>query len=117
MPDVAAKGGGEGALLRASSAALANSASDDLNFSFADTSLLGDDSAEVLATLALIDRDGNEVISTDELYLAVQDVYGDIGVGDPDVDDHFDFEDVGTVASALDSMNNLPHIDANDFMV
>jgi hypothetical protein len=105
---LAAKGGGEGALLRATAAALANAASDDLNYSFSDPSLFPHTAAQ-LATLEKIDNavTDDQIISTAELFAAVTDIYTAGG--------QFSKSDINAVASALDALNNLPHIDTSEF--
>ena len=119
MQSLKAKGGGEGALLRATTTALANGASDDLSYSYG-TLLPGDVD---LALLDAIDLNDDTFISTDELFSAVQDLYegygangGSTGTGDFDFGGVNGLYDVGDLADALDEMNNLPHLDTNDFM-
>ncbi len=128
---LAAKGGGEGALLRASTAALANAASDDVNYKYGDSDSLvigvgeatgidpdSDPAAFVAAfmdifeTLELIDRDDDGFVDEGEVILAMQDVYDDIGA-----DDAFDFGDANDVAKAFDAMNNMPSVETADFLV
>lgn len=65
----------------------------------------------VIPELQKIGRNGDLVLSPDEVINAVKDVYDAPGAST----DFFDFDDVGTVASALDAMNNMPHIDASEF--
>jgi hypothetical protein len=103
-----AKGGGEsGAFLRATSAALANAGSDDLNYTYADTLLF---TGAIRTTLSKIDSGADDqIITVAELKAAVLDIYTAGGV--------FNFSDINAVASALDAMNNLPHLGANDFVV
>jgi uncharacterized repeat protein (TIGR01451 family) len=108
---LAAKGGGEGLLLRASTSGLANANSDDLNFAYADLGLSG----STLVTMEKIDYDSNGVLSADEVINAVQDVYTD-GPSATFATDYFDFDDAGHVGGTLNEMSNLPHIDAGDFM-
>ena len=66
--------------------------------------------------LMAIDTSGDTFISTDELIAAVQDLYDDDAGSDFDFDGTYGQFDVGDLADALDEMNNLPHIDTNDFM-
>jgi hypothetical protein len=114
---LAAKGGGEGALLRASTAAFVNAASDDTNFNFSDPAVQDAlDLLGVLDTLNLIDDNGDEEIDSDEVINAVQDVYSDGGAVPILGTDNFDLEDTGDVASAFDALNNvLPSVDTMDF--
>ncbi len=117
---LAAKGGGEGALLRASTAALANAASDDLNFSFADSSKF---TAGQLAILNQIDVDDDLILEVGEVINAVQDIYRGNGDGinqgseTPTLlaTDLFNKSSMNAVAGALDAMNNLQHIGVGDF--
>jgi hypothetical protein len=129
---LSALGGGEAALLRASTAAWANAGSDDLNYAYDDADTLegavaealgidplldpvGFDAAyqEILDTLELIDLNDDGVLGQDEVINVVQDVYDDGDAGT----DNFDWSDVGDVAQALDAMNNMPHIDASEFTI
>ena len=125
-----ANGGGEGALLRSSTAALANAASDNVNYCYSDeeTFMVGVEAvtgidpdidgvafAEAMMaiqdTLLLIDRDDDGCITKDEVILAVQDLYGDIGA-----DDEFDLGDINDVAFAFDAMNNMPSVEKSVFL-
>jgi hypothetical protein len=100
-------GGGEfDGVVRHSAAALANAASDDLNFSFA-----GFAAGAIRDTLELIDLDDNTILSPDEVINVVQDLLDDADA----VTDNFEFADSGEVLDALDAMNNLPHLDADMF--
>ena len=108
-------GGGQGALLRHSTAAFINAASDavdedgagpqdELNFSFATL----DADKSILNILEQIDVDDNLKLDPDEVILAVQDVYGvaaaeNIFTVDPSKTE---------LASAFAAMNEQPHIDA-----
>ena len=110
-----AQGGGEAALLRSSTAALANARSDDLNY-FMDAAQLADAAAlvgtnvtTVWSTLEKIDTDDDLHISSAEVIGAVQDVYTGGG--------QFAWADVGLVAFAFDTMNNMQHLDAPLFTV
>jgi hypothetical protein len=103
-------GGGVNALVRHSAGALANAASDDLNFSFA--GLIAD--AAILDTLDLIDDDNNSILSADEVINAVQDLYTDGATAELGTD-FFDFEDVGEVVDAFGAMANLPHLLPEEF--
>lgn len=96
---LSARGGGEAALLRASSAALANALSDDVNFSFFEAGF-GD---EVTDLLSEVDTNGDFLLSAEELISAVQDAFGG-GL------------DMGELADALDMMNNLPSVEADAFI-
>ena len=62
---LSALGGGEGLLLRASTAALANAASDDLHYAYADLNLSG----SALDTMHFIDVDLDGILSADEVPL------------------------------------------------
>ena len=126
-----ARGGGEAALLRAATAAWANAVSDDVNYVMDEDALAAaaaqthgldpesPDYATDLAgimvsltdTLGLVDANGDGRLTGAEIIGAVQDIYAAAGAAT----DHFDWSDVGTLASALDTMNNMPHVDTADF--
>ncbi len=131
-----AKGGGEGALLRATTAGYANAASDDIHYcfnhpeSFAKavsdvTGLDPSDPAELaafqaaydgfLVTLNKIDTSDEPggtgdvgCIETNEIIAAVQDLYNAGGI--------FSWSDLNKVASALDVMNNLHNVEKADLL-
>jgi hypothetical protein len=113
-----AKGGGEGQLLRHSTSALANAESDDLDFTYG--SFISD--ADDLLVLDAVDLNDDTFITGDELINAVRDIY-QTGTSGTATTDNFDFDgvggvfDVGDLADALDEMNNLPHLDAGDFLL
>jgi hypothetical protein len=116
-----ANGGGQNALLRHSTAAFINAASDavdedgsgpqdELNFSFA--GLVADPS--ILTILNQMDLNDDLKLNPDEVINAVQDVYND-----SDADTSF-FGLVGQpgitqVADAFAAMNEQPHLDAHAF--
>lgn len=117
---LSAHGGGEAALLRSSTAALANSMSDDLNYYMnADqlheaATLVGTNFDTVWNTLDKIDVNDDLHISTDEVIGAVRDVYlsTPVSYGGSQTFNQFAWTDVGLVSSAFDTMNNMTHLDA-----
>jgi hypothetical protein len=125
---LAAQGGGEAALLRASTAGWANATSDDLNYCFTDHDTIlygflgstGTDPldpnleaklAAVIDQLEIIDLDDDGCLSAAEVIEVVQDVYDDSDAST----NNWATNQKGTVAGLLDIMNNMPHIGANDF--
>jgi len=127
-----ARGGGEAALLRAGTAAWANAVSDDANYVLDMNALEGgavetfgldpDDAyfaadlaaamASLADTLALVDNNGDGIIQGDEVIDAVRDAYDAAGA----VGDDFAWADVGELATAFDAMNNMPSVEASDFL-
>lgn len=105
---LSAGGGGEAALLRASTAAWANATSDDVNYRIDEDA---NDLSGVINTLKMIDFDSDDFLSADEIINAVQDVYNVSGAET----DFFQFKDAGLLASALDAMNNMPSVETADF--
>jgi hypothetical protein len=129
---LAAQGGGEAALLRASTAAWANATSDDLNYCYTDHDTIlygflgstGTDPldlnleaklAAVIDQLEIIDLDDDGCLSAVEVIKVVQDVYNDDDATTNFWSTTTKLSDAGKVASLLDIMNNMPHIGANDF--
>jgi len=127
-----ARGGGEAALLRAATAAWANAVSDDVNYaldpaaleqgaveafgldpdSFDFTADLAAAMAEFSDTLDLIDNNADGILQGAEIIAAVRDVYDGAGASGDD----FDWADVKDLARALDAMNNMPSVEAADFL-
>lgn len=129
-----AQGGGEANLLRQSTAAWANAVSDDINYAIEQTSLkvgvtkvfnlnpasptytadLDAAMAQVLSVLTKIDTNSDHLLSGTEVINAVRDVYDtvDANPANNPTTANFTWSDVGTVAQALDAMNNMPHVDA-----
>jgi hypothetical protein len=132
---LSAKGGGEAALLRASTAAWANANSDDVNFVIDASALKGgvteaygldptslDYAAQldaaltaVLQTLDIIDKSNDGIIQNHEVTNVVQDVYDATGFWG--TTNYFSWGDLEAVTKALDSMNNMPHVDSGLFVV
>ena len=127
-----AQGGGEAALLRASTAGWANASSDDLNYCFTDhdTILFGflnstgtsplDPNLEaklaaVIDQLEIIDLNDDGCLSTQEVIKVVQDVYNDGDATTNNWSTGGNLSDAGKVASLLDIMNNMPHNDVSEF--
>lgn len=127
MDALDANGGGEFALMRSSTAAYANAQSDDVYYSFADDDTIGDAIIDVynldvddpnfaatyqdkfdqtMMVLEDIDTDDDEMLSSGEIITAVQNVYDDT-ISEP--------YDVKLLAAVLDTMNNMPSIDVNEF--
>ncbi len=136
-------GGHQDALLRSSTAALANAASDDLNYVWNDDVAFEIGIVDVFGLDPVLDAaeidtlrgfyqgiaedidvivvDG--VISFDEVINAVRDLYSDTLPGEtpPPVHDDFDFEgdggkwDVGELALTFDILNNMPSAEFEDF--
>jgi hypothetical protein len=111
---LSAGGGGEAALLRASTAAWANATSNDVNYQIDEAALLvaaGETGANydaVLAMLRTIDADNDDLIDAAEIIAAVQDIYQTGG--------NFSMADIGAVALAFDTMNNMPSVEKADFL-
>jgi hypothetical protein len=105
---LSAGGGGEAALLRASTAAWANARSDDVNYRIDEDAT---DLSGVINTLKMIDLDSDDYLTADEIIKAVQDVYNDSDA----ITDFFSFSDADLLASALDAMNNMPSVEKADF--
>ena len=115
-----ANGGGEAALLRASTAAWANAESDDVRFEIDPIALLEviddgdgiisqdelDERDEAVAYLQGLDTVDDDVLSGDEVIAAVQDVY----------DPSFDRADAVELAHYLDLMNNMPSVETSEFV-
>ncbi|WP_137701141.1 hypothetical protein [Marimonas lutisalis] len=96
---LSARGGGEAALLRASTAAMANASSDDVNFSYFDAGF----DAGTTALLEGIDMNDDFILSSSEIVSAVQSAFdGDL--------------DMRGLADALDMMNNMPSVEADAFI-
>ena len=104
-----AQGGGEGAFLRASTAALANASSDDLHYSFCEDEMMF--SAAIRDVLNKADLNDDKELSASEIINLVQDVYND---NDADTN-LFNKTHFGAVASALDAMNNMGGAEYSDF--
>ncbi len=64
-----------------------------------------------LAVLNNIDTNDDASLSAEEIIKAVQDVYGTVD------NDQFVWSDAKEVALALDVMNNMPHLETNEFLV
>ena len=134
---LSAKGGGEAALLRATTAAWANAMSDDVNYVIERSSLqigvteaFGLDPAaadyatkldaaliHVLSVLNKIDIDNDLQLSGPEVINAVRDIYDivDSNAHNDPTTDLFTWADSDQVAKALDAMNNMPHVEVNAF--
>ncbi len=130
---LSAKGGGEAALLRSSTAAWANATSDDTNFVITDvdsleegvTEAYGLDPlsltyaadlaaalAEVLAVLTQVD-DGDGTITAQEVIDAVGLVFADPSNGDTGDGADYTMEQL---SKAFDAMNNMPSLEADEFV-
>ena len=63
-------------------------------------------------TLDLIDNNSDGILQGAEIIDAVRDVYDAAGAAGDD----FDWADVKDLAQALDAMNNMPSVEAEDFL-
>ncbi|PWE18612.1 hypothetical protein DDZ18_03135 [Marinicauda salina] len=114
-----AKGGGQAALLRASTAGMANALSDDTSYTYTDDDTMADGIYEVFGlmpgdpgyddvlasvrdVLDEVDLNDNGAIEFNELQSAVQDAFAD--------------EEYNELAQALDVMNNQPSVEVEDFL-
>ena len=128
-----ARGGGEAALLRAATAAEANTVSDDINYVLDPEALeqgameafdfdrdnvdfAGDLAASMTALadmLDLIDNNGDGILQGGEIIDAVRDVYDAAGASGDD----FAWADVTDLAQTLDAMNNMPSVETAEFLL
>ncbi len=105
---LSANGGGENAFLRASAAAFANASTNELNYQIDEvqiTSFGGAAAAGYINTLNLIDTDDDDHIEVSEIRALVSDIYTAGGAWNP--------TNFTLVASALDAMNNMNHLDSS----
>jgi hypothetical protein len=117
---VTATGGGVNALGRAATAGLLNAKSDELNSNVKGDSinyvidqtklaqLAGTNFSAVIDTLNKVDLDGDKVIGSSEVILAVRDVFGVETSGK----NFFSFTNtsINSLATALDYMNNMGNV-------
>ncbi|PWS38523.1 hypothetical protein DFH01_04380 [Falsiroseomonas bella] len=113
-----ATGGGESAFLRASAAGFANAATNEINYQIDEYQLYmfaGQDQAKLDGWLTILyniadysnDLDGGDYITVADIRALVSDIYS------PGGDYTRTTADFTAVASALDAMNNMQHLDSS----